>query len=86
VNLGLSDMTFDAIAIHPNPAKSQITVKAAAILIGSDYIIYDLLGKIVLKGKLNSENTMIELGSLTAGVYMFSVGDKLKQSFKVIKE
>jgi hypothetical protein len=35
---------------------------------------------------LNSENTMIELGSLTAGVYMFSVGDKLKQSFKVIKE
>jgi hypothetical protein len=29
---------------------------------------------------------MIELGSLTAGVYMFSVGDKLKQSFKVIKE
>jgi hypothetical protein len=86
VNLGLSDMTFDAIAIHPNPAKSQITVKAAAILIGSDYIIYDLVGKIILKGKLNSENTMIELGSLTAGVYMFSVGDKLKQSFKVIKE
>ena len=86
VNLGLSDMTLNAISIHPNPAKSQITVKAAAILIGSDYIINDLLGKIVLKGKLNSENTMIELGSLTAGIYLFSVGDKLKQSFKVIKE
>jgi len=86
VNLGLSDVNFNAISIHPNPAKSQITVKAAAILIGSDYIIYDLLGKIVLKGKINSESTMIELGSLTAGIYLFSVGDKLKQSFKVIKE
>ena len=86
VNLGLSDMTLNAISIHPNPAKSQITVKAAAILIGSDYMINDLSGKIVLKGKLNSENTMIELGSLTAGIYLFSVGDKLKQSFKVIKE
>jgi hypothetical protein len=87
VILGLSDMTFDAISIHPNPAKSQITVKAAAILIGSDYIIYDLLGKIVLKGKLNSENTMIELGNLSGGVYSLTISDNnLKQTFKVIKE
>jgi hypothetical protein len=86
VNLGLSDVSFNAISINPNPAKSQIIVKAAASLIGSDYNIYDLLGKILLKGKINSESTMIELGSLTAGIYLFSVGDKLKQSFKVIKE
>jgi hypothetical protein len=86
VGLGLSEERLNVISIHPNPAKNQITVKVAAKSVGSDYIIHDLLGKIVLKGKLNSENTMIELGSLTAGVYMFSVGDKLKQSFKVIKE
>ena len=86
VGLGLSEERLNAISIHPNPAKSQITVKEAVILIGSDYIIYDLLGKIVLTGKINSENTMIELGSLPAGVYLFSVGDNLKQTFKVIKE
>jgi hypothetical protein len=86
VNLGLSDVNFNAISIHPNPAKSQITVKAAAILIGSDYIIYDLLGKIVLKGKLSSESTMIELGSLPAGIYLLRVSHSNQQTFKVIKE
>ena len=87
VNLGLSDVNFNAISIHPNPAKSQITVKAAVILIGSDYIIYDLLGKIVLKGKINSENTIIELANLSGGIYLLNIDDdNLKQTFKIIKE
>lgn len=86
VGLGLSEERLNVISIHPNPAKSQITVKVAEKLVGSDYIIHDLLGKIVLKGNLNAENTMIELGNLSVGIYLFSVGDNLKQTFKVIKE
>jgi hypothetical protein len=83
---GLSEERINAISIHPNPAKSQITIKADVKLVGSDYIIHDLLGKILLKGNLNAENTIIELGNLPAGIYLFSVGDNLKQTFKVIKE
>ena len=44
------------------------------------------LPSFVLTGKLNSQNTTIELGNLSGGIYMFSVGENLKQSFKVIKE
>jgi hypothetical protein len=85
--LGVSEENSNIISIHPNPAKSQITVKAAALLVGSDYIIHDLLGKIVLKGKIHSENTMIELGDLSGGVYSLTIADNnLKQTFKVIKE
>ncbi len=29
---------------------------------------------------------VIELGNLSGGIYLFSVGDNLKQTFKVIKE
>jgi hypothetical protein len=84
---GLSEERINAISIHPNPAKNQITVKVAEKLVGSDYIIHDLLGKIVLKGKLNAENTMIELGNLSGGVYSLTISDNnLKQTFKVVKE
>jgi hypothetical protein len=87
VGLGLSVEQLNVISIHPNPAKSQITVKVAAILVGSNYIIHDLLGKIVLKGNLNAENTMIELGNLSGGIYLISIeNNNLKQTFKVIKE
>ncbi|WP_396169242.1 M43 family zinc metalloprotease [Flavobacterium sp.] len=85
--LGLNEASFNTIFISPNPAKNQITVKVAAILVGSDYIIYDILGKIILKGKLNSENTIIELGNLSSGIYSLTIADEnLKQTFKVIKE
>ena len=87
VGLGLREERLNLISINPNPAKSKITVKADAKLLGSDYIIHDLLGKTVLIGKLNSENTIIELGNLSGGIYLLSIEDNnLKQTFKVIKE
>jgi len=74
------------ITIYPNPAKSQITVKVAALLLGSDYIIYDYTGKSVLSGKIISEDSLIELGNLSGGIYLLSVGENMNQTFKVIKE
>ena len=72
--------------VYPNPAKSQITVKVAALLLGSDYIIYDYTGKSVLSGKIISEDSLIELGNLSSGIYLLSVGENMNQTFKVIKE
>jgi hypothetical protein len=87
VGVGLSEERLNVISIYPNPAKNQVTVKVAAKSVGSDYIIHDFLGKIVLKGKLNAENTMIELWNLSGGVYSLTISDNnLKQTFKVIKE
>jgi hypothetical protein len=86
-NVGINEFTQDNLfSVYPNPAKSQINVKADAKLLGSVYNVYDNVGKVVLSGKINSENTVIELGNLSGGIYLFSVGENLKQTFKVIKE
>lgn len=86
-NVGIDEFKQDNLfSVYPNPAKSQINVKADAKLLGSIYTIYDNIGKVALSGKINSENTVIELGNLSGGVYLFSVGENLKQTFKVIKE
>ena len=86
-NVGINEFTQDNLfSVYPNPAKSQINVKADAKLLGSIYTFYDNTGKVVLSGKIIAENTVIELGNLSGGIYLFSVGENLKQKFKVIKE
>ena len=39
-----------------------------------------------ISGTINAENTSVELGNLSAGIYLFSEGENVKQSIKVIKE
>ena len=84
---GLEENSEGALfSVFPNPAQSTINVKLDIKLIGKVYSIYDNTGRVVLTGKVNSENTTIELGNLSGGIYMFNVGENMKQSFKVIKE
>lgn len=86
-NVGINEASQDKLFyVFPNPAKSVINVKADSKLIGSVYSIYDNTGRVVLTEKLNAESTTIELGNLTGGIYMFSIGENMKQTFKVIKE
>ncbi len=86
-NVGINEFSQDNLfSVYPNPAQSVINVKADIKLIGKVYSVYDNTGKVVLTGKLNSENTTIELSNLSIGIYMFRVGENMKQTFKVIKE
>ena len=86
-NVGIGDqIQNNSISIFPNPAQNVINVMADNKFLSEIYSIYDNTGKVVLTGKLNSQNTTIELGNLSGGIYMFSVGENMKQSFKVIKE
>jgi len=86
-NIGLNEISQDNLfSVYPNPAKSLINVKADSKLIGEVYKIYDNSGRVVFSGKLDSQNSTIELGNLSGGIYMFSVGENMKQAFKVIKE
>ena len=73
------------ISIFPNPVQNIINVKADTKIVGSNYIVYDNTGKAIQAGKIDSENTTIELGNLSDGIYMLSVGYNIRQSFTVIK-
>lgn len=84
---GLEENSQDIVfTLFPNPAQSVIKVKADISILGEIYTIYDGAGRVVLNGKINSENATIELGNLTRGIYFFSFVENNKQTFKVIKE
>jgi hypothetical protein len=72
-------------SVYPNPAKNVINLNADLALIRATYIIYDNTGRSVLSGNINSVSTIIELGNLSGGNYVISIGDNMKQSFNVIK-
>jgi hypothetical protein len=73
-------------SIFPNPAQHEIHVNIDANLIGTNFELYDPTGKVVLLGKLTSENSLIDLSSLSGGIYLFKIEGDIKQHFKVIKE
>jgi hypothetical protein len=86
-NVGIHETAQHKLfSVFPNPAHNIINVKADYTLIGSAYTIYDNTGKAVQSGKINAANTTIELSNLSGGVYLFSIGDNMKQTFKLIKE
>ena len=85
-NVGINEFAQDNLfSVYPNPAQTVINVKADSKLIGEPYSIIDNTGRVILSGKITSENTIIDLGSLSNGVYMFNVANNIKQQFKILK-
>ncbi len=86
-SLGLNEINNTTLfSVFPNPAQSAINVSADKKLLGSAYVVYDHTGKIILKGVIFSENSTIEIGNLAAGIYLFSLGENLKQIFVVTNQ
>jgi hypothetical protein len=73
------------VSIFPNPATHQINVELNSDIIEKEYIIWDQYGKAVLMGQLKNKNSIIEIGNLSSGIYLLSVGADLKETFKVVK-
>jgi hypothetical protein len=85
LTVGVHENTeLNEFSVYPNPTSNQITLKANHQLIGAYYTIYDNMGKIVLSGQIIAPQMLIELGNLSGGIYLLSIGEH-KQSFKVIK-
>lgn len=83
----ISEVSKDrSFTIYPNPATDQVTVKINNDLLGSAYTISDQSGRAVLKGTLKQANENIDITGLAKGMYIFSIGNEIHQSFKVIKK
>ncbi|WP_026977772.1 YCF48-related protein [Flavobacterium tegetincola] len=86
-SLTLSNYSFatnNNIKIYPNPTANIINVeeinKEGTL---TNYIIYNLIGQEIVKGKIN--NNQIDLQYISDGAYILKLGDK-NQTFKIIKE
>ncbi len=74
----LEEPTIHNIKIYPNPAGSFIFIERLSLQpIG--FQIVDLLGRVILLGKLESNNQNIDLSSLEDGIYFIKVDKQIKK-------
>lgn len=71
------------LKLYPNPTSNILNVEVGSEYLNSAYSIFENTGRVVLTGTLHSEVTSIQLGDLSSGVYTISVGDSIRQTFKV---
>ena len=73
---------------YPNPtSESIILALKGEKIIGLGFVMYDLLGRVVSKGKVIQAKTKIAMKSLPIGVYILRVqeNNKALKTFKIIK-
>jgi Secretion system C-terminal sorting domain len=83
---GVEEKDLPKIKVYPNPATKLVNVTFDSSLVGSDYTLYDHLGRTHLFGKINSENINIDLTGLSKGIYFLSIGVDSKHVTKIMKE
>ena len=85
--VGINNLSLDNdLKVYPNPTKTSITITNKTNLTGKKYIITNLVGQTIISGKLNLDETIVNLESLQSGMYLLSIDGLNKQSIKVIKE
>ena len=84
-----SEASDFSMTAFPNPATHAVTLKTnQEIISGLKYLMTDQGGKLVLQKKIESDETVIPVEQLPAGVYILKIQDNLKElkSFKIIKQ
>ncbi|MFH0867100.1 MAG: M14-type cytosolic carboxypeptidase, partial [Bacteroidota bacterium] len=80
------DSNMDMIKIFPNPAYEYIIVKTCDSKLFTNYTLSDIAGRHLISGKLNSNSTCIKINKLESGIYLLSLGEQSRQTFKVLKK
>jgi hypothetical protein len=84
----LKDLFFN-ISVFPNPASNVLILKISKDdVTGIQYLLYDILGKLLLQKKLESNETSVPVNQLAKGLYILKVQEGMKElkTFKIIKK
>jgi hypothetical protein len=73
------------ILIYPNPTSDFVIIKPDPKLIGTEFFVLDLYGKILQRGKLTNELNTIALGQFAAGIYLIRIGENAIGTYRIVK-
>lgn len=85
INLPRPD-TNNSYIILPVPAQDYLVIKSLPDRLPVDYFMIDVSGRLVSRGRLVSDNSVVSISGLAAGIYFLKIGGERRNSFKFIKE
>lgn len=62
------------LSAYPNPASDRLTLQCDATMVGEEYVVYDALGREVLRGRITSTSTQLDIQRWSAGEYVVRIG------------
>lgn len=71
--IGIANVDVSDMMVYPNPASSQLVVKASSGLVGNYILLLDVSGKVVLDLQATNNETIIPMANLANGWYMLMV-------------
>lgn len=88
----LSNNTSSYITLNiktfPNPTSDFLNIHIKNLPINNlTYKLFTFNGKIIKKGSITQENTVVNIQSLSTGIYLLKINENIKQlkTFKIIK-
>jgi len=78
-SVGVEDYLSTAISLYPNPSSSIINLQVNGVLLGEEYIVFDAVGKVIFKSKIQSTNEIIHLENFNNGNYFVKVNEVVKR-------
>jgi hypothetical protein len=80
--IAIEEINIFDIQIYPNPTNGALQVTGYELQV-EDYLIYNVIGQMVMQGKLQEKTSTLNVESLTTGMYFLKIGDK---TVKFVKE
>lgn len=85
---GISEMEpGNYIRVFPNPTNGIFTISMETFHFDSEYLIYNVLGKLIQQNNINSITTLVDLSKHPDGIYFIKIKESSSQRMiKIIKE
>lgn len=86
-SVGIDEFNLNnSLMVYPNPTKNTIVITSKLNLTNKPFTISNIVGQIVFSGKLNTNETNLNLVDLPNGFYLLNIEGSLDKSVKIIKE
>ncbi len=75
-------------SVYPNPASETLTLKVEnGKWFNLSYVLFDMAGREITRGKVESEDTKVDVSSLALGQYFLKVSEEsqLVKTFQILK-
>ncbi|MCX7548478.1 choice-of-anchor J domain-containing protein [Xanthomarina sp. F1114] len=79
-SLSIKNNMLNNFSMYPNPVSNQLTIKAANNMLPDNYVVYNMLGQVILSKKVTNESDLIiNTSNLNNGMYFIKLTQEANQ-------
>jgi hypothetical protein len=81
--VGITEFSGADFSVYPNPTDGALQVQVSANMLGQTWKLYDIRGRLVVDGNIETETTTLSMEQLSRGTYWLHLGSM--QPVQVVK-